>query len=591
MKRTLPLILVILVVAGGAFGFVRWRQARNTPALAKYATAQAERGNVVVTVSDNGTILGRQQQDVRPQAAGTVEAVYVKLGDKVKAGQTLAVISNPDLADQISTAEANLAVEQARYTDMKNPASKATQSDINLASQKVDQAKRTLALKQADVENLTVEVPMSGTVTTVNVSTGDSVTTGSTLFTVVDLDHLTMNLSVSQGLLPYVYKDETGTAAFANGARRIGRVTYVNPVGTPKGTYDATYAVTFTVDDPTSDDGVRPGMTGTVSLNHPTQGAIGINGSAAAKSVAVSAKVSGTITALNVTAGDLVTAGQTVVTLSNDSVIASEKQAEIDLASAQANLDNLKNPPSTVSATDLQAEENKLNQMQTSLNALQRQRDDLTLTSPFAGAITAENLNPGDRTSTGGSAAAAFTVTDTTTMVVSIGVDELDVTKIQMGQPATVAVEALSGKTYTGKVTSISPAGVAAQGVTTYPVEVTLDKADGIYTGMTGDVTIMIAQSQNALMVPVEAVKDVRGHSYVRIIDGNGEEQTVEVKAGLADDTNIEIVSGLSDGQTVITGTLSSQNGSGFRIGGMGGFGGRTENPNPSRTTQSSGGR
>ncbi len=272
-RRTLVLILVILVVAGGAFGFIRWRQAKNTPALAKYATAQAERGNVVVTVSDNGTILGREQQDVRPQTTGTVEAVYVKLGDKVKAGQTLAVISNPDLADQITTAEANLAVEQARYNDMKAPASKASQSDINLATQKVDQAKRTLALKQADVDNLTVEVPMSGTVTTVNASIGDSASPGSPLFTVVDLDHLTMNLSVSQGLLPYVYKGETGTAAFANGANRIGRVTYVNPVGTPKGTYDATYAVTFTVDAPTSDDGVRPGMTGTVSLNHPTQGA------------------------------------------------------------------------------------------------------------------------------------------------------------------------------------------------------------------------------------------------------------------------------------------------------------------------------
>ncbi len=255
-------------------------------------------------------------------------------------------------------------------------------------------------------------------------------------------------------------------------------------------------------------------------------------------------------------------------------------------------MDNLKNPPSTVSATDLQAEETKLNQMQINLNALYRQRGDLTLTAPFAGTITAENLNPGDKTSTGGSAAAAFTVTDTTAMVVSIGVDELDVTKVQVGQTATVAVEALPGKTYTGKVTSISPAGVTAQGVTTYPVEVALDKADGIYSGMTGDVTIMIAQKQNVLMVPVEAVKAVRGHSYVRIIDANGEEQTVEVKAGLADDTNIEIDSGLSEGQTVITGTLSSQNSSGFRMGGIGGIGnfGGNRNQNPGNN-QNSGGR
>lgn len=588
-RRTLALILVILVVAGGAFGFIRWRQARNTPATSKYATAQAQRGNITVTVSDNGTIIGRQEQSMQPQASGTVEAVYAKLGDKVKAGQTLAVISNPDLADQITTAEQNLAVEQARYTDMKNPASKATASDLSLASQKVDQAKRTLALRQADVDNLTVKVPMSGTVTTVNASVGDSASPGSPLFSVVDLNNLTMTISFSQGALPYIYVGQPGKVVFANGANRTGTVTYINPVGTAKGAYDATYTATFTL-DPNSSDGVLPGMTGTVQIITSGLGPMNFNTSASAKSVAVNAKVSGTITTLRVKSGDLVTAGQTVATLSSDSVIASEKQAEIDLASAQANLDSLRNPASTTSTTDLQAEENKISQMQGNLDALYRQRDDLTLTAPFDGTITAESINVGDKVGSGGTAT-GLTVTDTTTMVVSIGVDELDVTKIQVGQPATVAVEALSGKTYTGKVTSISPAGTAAQGVTTYPVEVTLDKADGIYSGMTGDVTILIAQSQNVLTVPVEAVKEVSGHSYVRIIGSDGLEQTVEVKAGLADDTNIEIDSGLTAGQTVITGTLSSGSSSAFRIGGMGNIGGgrTTQNPNPG--TSYTGGR
>lgn len=567
-RRTLVLTLVIiLVIAGGAFGFFRWRQAKTTPALAKYATTAAQRGDVVVTVSDNGTIVGRKQQDVRPETTGTVEAVYVKLGDKVKDGQTLAVVRNDDLADQIATAQANLAVEQARFGEMKKPASKASQSDINLAVQKVEQAKRTLALKQADVDSLTVEAPMSGTVAAMNVSPGDSASPGSALFTVVDLNNLTMNLSVSQGLLPYVYTGETGRVVFANGANRTGTVTYVNPIGTPKGSYDATYTATFTLDAPAASDGVWPGMTGTVSINNPTQGTINLNSSASAKSVAVSAKVSGTVTAVKAKAGDLVTAGQTVVTLSNDSLIASLKQAEIDLQSIQANLDSLKNPQPTASPADLQAEEAKLNQLQISLNGLYRQRENLTLTAPFKGTITARNIDPGDKINTSANASAAFTVTDMDSMVVTINVDELDVTKVKVGQSATVAVEALSGKTHTGKVTNITPTGQTAQGVTTYPVEVTLDRADGILSGMTGDVTIMIAQKRNVLTVPVEAVQTVRGHNYVRVIAGNATRE-VEVKAGLADDQNIEIASGLNEGDVVITGTLSQ------RTGGFGGFGG-----------------
>jgi len=586
-RRTVVLTLVIiLVVAGGAFGFFRWRQAKNTPALAKYATTTVQRGNIVVTVTDNGTILGHRQQDVRASTTGTVESVYVKVGDKVREGQPLAVISNPDLADQIATAESNLAVERARYAQMKNPTSNASQADIDLAAQKVEQAKRTLALRQQDVDSLTVEVPMNGTVIVVNVSAGDSVSPGSPLFTVVDLNNMTMNLSVSQGLLKYMYVGEPGTVTFANAATRTGMITYVNPQGTPKGSYDATYTITFSLDNPPSDDGVRPGMTGTVSLNNPTQGAIGINGSAAARTATVSSKVSGTVTTVNIKAGDLVTAGQTVIQLANDSVIAAEKQAEIDLQAAQNTLNNLKNPQPTTSAVDLQAEEAKLNQMQINLNALYRQRDDLTLIAPFAGTITARNIDPGDKVSTAANASPAFTVTDTNTMVVTINVDELDVTKVKVGQSATVTVEAIPDKVYTGKVTSIAPAGVTAQGVTTYPVEVTLDKTDGILSGMTGDVTILIAQKQNVLIVPVEAVREVRGHSFARVIADN-EAREVEVKTGLADDQNVEITSGLHEGDVVVTGTLSSQQNSGFRFGGFGRMPGEV----PNRYQGSSGGR
>ncbi|HEY3314640.1 MAG TPA: efflux RND transporter periplasmic adaptor subunit [Bacillota bacterium] len=587
-RRTLVIILVLVVLVGaGGYVFARSRASQNTTALSKYATASVQRGDVTVTISDNGTILGQKEQSVKPAASGTVASVNVQVGSKVTEGQVLAALSNDSLGDQIATARSNLAIEQLRYADMKAPPSKASQNSIDLATQKVDQAKRTLALRQQDLANLTVAAPISGLATAVSVSTGDSVSAGSAAFTIIDLNNMTMTLSVSQLALNRVYVGQTGTAVFGNGPTRTGTVTYINPQGVPRGLYDATYSVTFTLDNPGTDDGLRPGMSGGVTLPHP-KGQIAMYTSAVAKTANVTAKTSGTAAAVNIQAGDTVTAGQILLTMTNDSLVASEKQAEIDLASAENSLDTMKNPESTVTTTDLQAEEAKLSQMQASLDSLLKQQADLVVTAPLGGVVTASNLKVGDSAGAGG-ATPAFTIVDLSKMVVTINVDELDINQVKLGQTGTVAVQAIGGKSFPAKVTNVSLTGTVAQGVTTYPVELTLGKNDGILAGMTGDVTIMIAQRQNVLTVPVEAVTTSRGHSFVRVVEGT-ELKSVEVQIGLADDQNIEITGGLQEGQTVVTGTSSS--GSGGLFGGMGGFGGTRSEPARQQGTQSTtGGR
>jgi HlyD family secretion protein len=196
-----------------------------------------------------------------------------------------------------------------------------------------------------------------------------------------------------------------------------------------------------------------------------------------------------------------------------------------------------------------------------------------------------------------------------------IALDELDVNQVQVGQAVEVSVEALDGKTFTGKITNISVAGTTSNGATTYPVTVQIDNPPAdLLPGMNVNASIITGEAPDAIVIPLEAVQ--RGNLvYVK---GDGSKSTnktqetelgkssnnegkmptkdapegfraVQVKTGLSDDTIIEITSGLSEGDIIYvpqvtheSSTSSNQMMPGGGMGGMpeGGAGGMSGGPN-----------
>ncbi len=166
----------------------------------------------------------------------------------------------------------------------------------------------------------------------------------------------------------------------------------------------------------------------------------------------------------------------------------------------------------------------------------------------------------------------------------TVNVDELDILSIEEGQEVSVVLDALPDDTFHGTVTKVSGSGTAQSGVTTYPVTITLDDAadSGVLSGMNATATISVARSENVLLIPLDALQERGAEQFVYIAgDGDGDNEQRAVETGLSDGTNVEILSGLSEGEQIVyTESISNQTdeqnampdiGGGSFPGGMGG--------------------
>lgn len=139
-------------------------------------------------------------------------------------------------------------------------------------------------------------------------------------------------------------------------------------------------------------------------------------------------------------------------------------------------------------------------------------------------------------------------------MTVTIGIDETDILALQEGQEAEIVVESVGEEVYPGSVTEINKEADTSTGVTQYSAQVLLDKAPGMLPGMTADVDIKIKGSENALIIPVAALHQTSTGAFVYTSFDEETQQyggKVEVVAGMQNDQDAEILSGLQEGDTV----------------------------------------
>lgn len=170
-------------------------------------------------------------------------------------------------------------------------------------------------------------------------------------------------------------------------------------------------------------------------------------------------------------------------------------------------------------------------------------------------------------------------ITTSSLPIISVNLTEIDIPKVEIGAKATLTFDAFPDKTFTGKVFSINTTGISSSGVTSYPTTIILDvQNDKIYANMSVTANIIITSKDDVLYVPSSAVVTQNGESVVRkLIDG--EVQYIPVETGISSDSGVEIISGLTEGEEVITAiniTSTTAGGAsnspfGIRTGGIGG--------------------
>ena len=207
------------------------------------------------------------------------------------------------------------------------------------------------------------------------------------------------------------------------------------------------------------------------------------------------------------------------------------------------------------------------------------------VTAPVSGTISGVSFAPGmiisgpssSTGSSGGTQRVAVIRTEGNP-IASFNISELDVPVVKPGQKAIIKLDSLPDKTFTGKIVTVDRLGTVSSGVTNYPAIVQFDTAsDEILPNMAASVSIIIETKDNVLTVPSSAVQKQAGQDIVTVLV-NGKTQTRVVETGISSDTQTEIVSGLSEGEEVVTGQLSGAKiqtgGSLFGMtGGMGGAG------------------
>ena len=260
------------------------------------------------------------------------------------------------------------------------------------------------------------------------------------------------------------------------------------------------------------------------------------------------AKYTGELETLNIKEGDRVADGQIVGQFKEKDMQDQIDAAAISLSNAKLSLRNA----------------------QDNLQRAQDSLDDYTITSPIDGTVIEKKYKAGDNVdpttaTTAGASTYMAVIYDMSRLTFDINVDELDVVKLKVGQKVRFTADALEGQSFTGLVEKVNINGTTVNGSTTYPVSVAVDgdgsalAQTGLYPGMNVSANIIVEEAGSVLCVPVDAVS--RNNTVLVAGDGALDEKgnivdptklvEREVTVGRNNSDYIEILSGLTEGETV----------------------------------------
>lgn len=231
--------------------------------------------------------------------------------------------------------------------------------------------------------------------------------------------------------------------------------------------------------------------------------------------------------------------------------------ARSSLASAQSSLAELLQEPSSAEIASQQASVDKA---QLSLEEAQSNLNDAVLVAPTDGIVLAVNIEPGERVLDDADEAAVL-IANTSTYLLKMEVDELDIGQVRQGQPAEVTLDAFGDRTFAGTVTDISPSPTTtdSDSIVTYEVTITLDTEGqelGLLSGMTANANIETLRLEDVLVVPNRAIQteqvDGQAVTYVEKLDAQGNVMRMEIALGLRSGSVTEVLAGLEEGDQVI---------------------------------------
>ena len=391
--------------------------------------------------------------------------------------------------------------------------------------------KAEIAMQQAQrsydkvVDRQYVRAEVAGVVSSLKVTKGDEVTSGQEVAVIRSSSRMLLTLECPADDAASVSVGQSAAVTLDGTFEQLdGTVTSVSGTDALSAGNLLTRTVTITVKNA---GGLTTAQAATASINGVSS--IGSATFAYQAERTLTAQAAGTVTSINVQEGSDVAKDDIILGLSGDDLTESIQSASESLRSAEISMQNL-----------------------------QDTMNNYTITAPISGTIIEKAAKVGDAVKTGDTLCIVY---DLSYLEMSINVDELQISSISVGQQVQITADAVPDKTYVGTVTRVSMKGKSDGGTTTYPVTIRIDDTDGLRPGMNANAEIVVAEANNALVVPNAAV--VRG-SYVLVTKDSPSAANadtameapegfvyVPVKTGVSDDDYTQIVSGIQEGDTI----------------------------------------
>ena len=545
-------IIVIIIVAGGYYWY---HTATSIASLPQYALSSVRNGSIIQTVSGTGQVSASNQTDIQSQVSGTIESIDVSVGQAVSAGDLIATIDSTDAKLSLDNAQISFAklTEPAKATDISNALN-------NLAKSYND------GFSSASTIDLDLPAIMSGLKDLLYGQTGflsdqNATYLSSTARAMRDISGVEYDAAVLQYQKSLAEFRGLTRSSATSSLDSAYTDTFETIQMVAKSATDAQNAITFIVN---TQPNYQP------------------------KSVSTAASSINTWTA----------------------------QANSDLSSLASSQNSIQNNKNTYTTLVNGADQYDIQSAQVSLAQQQKTYANYFIKAPYDGVIGRIPVNVYGQAS-GGTTIATIVGTQ---MQATISLDEVSAAKVKVGQSATITFNAISGLTATGTVSVVDQIGTVTSGVVSYGIKITINTQDDrIRPGMSINTNITTYEKDSVLIVPNSAVKTQGSTNYVQIFDqatvasslgasstgrifasstrpyqqtgsstsspantftgsstrqytgqnsGNGGGRAITITTSLqpvqttvvtgdSDDTNTEIVSGLTRGQFVVTKTLA----------------------------------
>lgn len=497
-KRIIFLAVIVAVIVGFLL-YKNYKAAKEAAAEATSKTSVISRGDITVKITGSGTVEPYDEYNIVPTVTGTIDASYFEEGDYVEEGDVLYKFDSTVADNAIKTAQNSIKTAQNSVTSAQNGITQA-QTTLSNRADDVQKAKDNIA-------KLTIYANSTGKVSGLNLTIGNDAS--GSICTITDTETLLVKvpfnksqfdqISVGDSVTVNIEKYMTTAAGTvrrkysAAGTGSDGSVVYdveilINDnVALPEGTI-----VTATVH--TSSGSITSSLTGSVYYPDPTT---------------VMAEQSGKVQKVYVNNGDWVKQGDIIAQLESTTLQDALKTAQQNYTNAQTSLQEAQN--------SYQNALTNLENAQSTLEDRQSDADDYTITAPISGVVLSKSYKAGD-TIYGSNSTTLMVIADMSKMKFTISVDELDIASIAVGQEVEVTSDALEGVELVGYITNISKMGSSQNGVTNYPVEVTINDPGELMSGMNVSAEIIVSEATNVIRVPVSAVSYFNGSYYATVV-------------------------------------------------------------------------